>query len=109
MKVPPQLIRINAASAPPPDQSGNAVGPTGQGLGMMMQAAALDSNGSAASKTGLGSELRNGTAKGLPVIKPMIASAAGNDIDWWPTQMLRTQEEAIRRLPNRLQLVRTQR
>ena len=97
MKVPPQLIRINAASAPPPDQSGNAVGPTGQGLGMMMQAAALDSNGSAASKTGLGSELRNGTAKGLPVIKPMIASAAGNDIDWWPTQMLRTQEEAIRR------------
>ena len=97
MKVPPQLIRINAASAPPPDQSGNAVGPTGQGLGMMMQAAALDSNGTAASKTGLGSELRNGTAKGLPVIKPMIASAAGNDIDWWPTQMLRTQEEAIRR------------
>ena len=95
MKVPPQLIRINAASAPPPDQAGNTVGPTGQGLGVLMQAAAVDTT--AAGKGGLGSELRNGTAKGLPVIKPMIASAAGNDIDWWPTQMLRTQEEAIRR------------
>ncbi|MEO9167957.1 MAG: DUF882 domain-containing protein [Aestuariivirga sp.] len=97
MKTPPQLIRINAASAPPPDQSGNSVGPTGQGLGMLMQAAALDSNGTAAAKTGLGSELRNGTSKGLPVIRPLIASATGNDIDWWPAQMLRSPEEAIRR------------
>ncbi len=96
MKVPPQLIRINAASAPPPDQAGNAVGPTGQGLGVLMEAAAVDTT-IASGKGGLGSELRNGTAKGLPVIKPMIASAAGNGIDWWPTQMLRTQEETIRR------------
>lgn len=93
MKTPPQLIRINAASAPPPDQAGNTVGPTGQGLGVLMEAAAVDTT----TKTGLGSELRNGTAKGLPVIRPMIASAAGNDIDWWPAQMLRTPEEAIRR------------
>ena len=98
MKTPPQLIRINAASAPPPDQAGNTVGPTGQGLGVLMEAAALDpSTTSASGKGGLGSELRNGTTKGLPVIRPMIASAAGNDIDWWPAQMLRTQEEAVRR------------
>ena len=99
MKTAPQMIRINAASAPPLDQSGKAVGPTGQGLGMLMEAAALDpaSQKALASKGGLGAELRSGTSKGLPVIKPMIASAAGNDIDWWPTLALRSQEETIRR------------
>ena len=66
---------------------------------MLMEAAALDpvEQKSGASKTGLGAELRNGTAKGLPVIRPMLASAAGSDIDWWPTMALRSQEETIRR------------
>ena len=99
MKPAPQLIRINAASAPPPDQSGKTVGAVGQGLGVMMQAAALDPTAqkSAPGKGGLGAELRNGTAKGLPVIKPLLASAASGDIDWWPKLALRSQEEAVRR------------
>ena len=99
MKTPPQVVRINAASAPPLDQSGKVVGPTGQGLGVMMDLASIDPavQKSAPGKGSLGAELRSGTAKGLPVIKPMIASAAGSDIDWWPTLVLRSPEEAIRR------------
>lgn len=99
MKTAPQLIRINAASAPPPDQSGRSVAVTGQGLGVMMEAAAVDitAGKSASVKGSLGAELRSGTAKGLPIIKPMIVSSASSDIDWWPKLALRSQEEAIRR------------
>ncbi len=99
MKTAPQVIRINAASAPPLDQSGKVTGPAGQGLGVMMEVASIDpvAQKTASGKGNLGAELRNGTAKGLPVIRPMIASAAGSDIDWWPSMALRSQEENIRR------------
>ncbi len=98
MKVAPAMIRINAASAPPPSQTGHdKPSPVADSLGTLMQAAAVDDvpvQGNK-SKTSLATDLKNGTAKGAGIIKPMIASAGG-DINWWPQLFLRD-EAAVRR------------
>ncbi len=99
MKPAPQMIRINAASAPPPSQNGHDLpSPVADSLGTLMAAAAADETPlqSQKGKTSLATELKNGTAKGAGVIKPMIASAAGSDINWWPQLFLRN-EAAVRR------------
>ena len=98
MKVAPAMIRISAASAPPPSQSGrDKPSPVADSLGTLMEAAAVDDvpvQGNK-SKTSLATDLKNGTAKGAGIIKPMIASAGG-DINWWPQLFLRD-EAAVRR------------
>jgi len=100
MKAEPKMIRINAASAPPPSQSGKDVpSPVADSLGTLMQAAADDTTEPTkkpATKSSLANELRNGSTKGIPVIKPMIASAGGSDINWWP-QLFLQNDAAIRR------------
>lgn len=98
MKVAPQMIRINAASAPPPSQSGrDTPSPVADSLGTLMEAAAVDDVPvqGVKSKTSLATDLKNGSAKGPGVIKPMIASIGG-DIDWWPQLFLRD-DAAVRR------------
>jgi len=102
MKAEPKMIRINAASAPPPSQTGKDVpSPVADSLGTLMQAAADDTSDptqkpSGKAKSSLANELRNGSAKGIPVIKPMIASAGGSDINWWP-QLFLQGDATIRR------------
>ena len=101
MKAEPKMIRINAASAPPPGQAGKDVpSPVADSLGTLMQAAAEEdvtpTKAAVKSKSTLASELRDGSAKGVPVIKPMIASAAGSDINWWP-QLFLQKDATIRR------------
>ena len=96
-----KVFRVNAASGPPPSQTGvDMPSPVADSLGAIMQAAAEDVTPvqipNASAKSNLSAALRNGTAKGLPVIKPMIASAAGSDINWWP-QLLLQGDAAIRR------------
>lgn len=94
MKPAPDLIRINAASAPPPSQNGkDAPSPVADSLGVLMQQASVDPG---AANSGLGLKLRNPQAKNLPVIRPMLASAAAFDIDWWPHLSLHP-DAAIRR------------
>ena len=98
MKTAPAMIRINAASAPPPSQTGHdKPSPVADSLGTLMEAVASDDVPVQAvkSKTSLATELKNGTAKGAGVIRPMIASVGG-DINWWPQLFLRD-EAAVRR------------
>ncbi len=99
MKTPSQLIRINAASAPPPSQTGHdAPSPVADSLGTLMEAASIGDvpqKPAAKPKSTLAADLKNGTANGIPVIKPLIASVS-TDTNWWPQLMLRG-DAAIRR------------
>jgi uncharacterized protein YcbK (DUF882 family) len=103
IKADQKLIRITAASAPPPSQTGHdQPSPVADSLGTFMAAALADPTlepaaaKAANGKTSLVHDLKNGTATGLPVIKPLIASAGGSDINWWPLLSLNP-DAAIRR------------
>ena len=97
-------VRITAAGLGPPDQSGNnAPSPVADGLSTVMEAASLMEEPSLAEpkanqkgKGNFAAELRNGTTDDAPVIKPLLASAGGSDINWWP-QLFLNGEAAIRR------------
>lgn len=88
IKADQKLIRITAASAPPPSQNGNdQSSPVADSLGTVMAAAADDPSlepSTVKAKSSLVHDLKNGTATGVPTIKPLIASAGGSDINWWP-------------------------
>ena len=47
-------------------------------------------------KGNFAAELRAGTTNDAPMIKPLIASAGGSDINWWP-QLALNPEATIRR------------
>jgi uncharacterized protein YcbK (DUF882 family) len=104
MKPAAQLIRIEAASAPPDSQSGRATSPLSTAaLSTLMEQASNDpeivTKTQLPNKKGKGNfaaEIRNGTATDAPVIKPLLASAGGSDINWWP-QLSLNAEAAIRR------------
>ena len=104
MKPAPQVIRISAASAPPPDQSSGAPSPlSSSALSTLMEQASAEPDPvvktQVPNKKGKGNfaaELRAGTASEAPLIKPLMASAGGSDINWWP-QLSLNAEAAIRR------------
>ncbi len=102
MKADPNLIRISAASAPPPSQTGNdEPSPVADSLGTVMAAAADEpiaklQKPAKSAKGNFATQLRNGTADDAPVIKPLLASAGGSDINWWP-QLFLNGDAAIRR------------
>ncbi len=101
MKADPTLIRISAASAPPPSQTGvDEPSPVADSLGTIMAAAAEEpmtiQKPSKKGKSNFATELRDGTAEDAPVIKPLLASAGGSDINWWP-QLFLNGDAAIRR------------
>ena len=50
----------------------------------------------AAAKGSFAAALRDGTAQGTPLIKPMMASLDGSDINWWPEQLIYNPAQAIR-------------
>ncbi|MDE2446309.1 MAG: DUF882 domain-containing protein [Alphaproteobacteria bacterium] len=104
MKPATQLVRISAASAPPPSQISNDASPLNSAaLSMMVEQAVNEPDPSAKTqiptKKGKGNfaaELRAGTATETPLIKPLMASAGGSDINWWP-QLALNPDAAIRR------------
>jgi uncharacterized protein YcbK (DUF882 family) len=104
MKPAPQVFRISAASAPPDNQSGQASSPLGSAaLSTLMEQASAEPDPTVKiqtpNKKGKGNfaaELRAGTATEVPVIKPLLASAGGSDINWWP-QLSLNPEATIRR------------
>lgn len=104
IKPDPKFIRISAASAGPPNSSGdNKPSQVADSLGTIMEAVSLTEEPvvqvpktNKKSKTNFAAELRSGTSDDAPVIKPIIASASGTDINWWPQLMLNG-EAAIRR------------
>jgi uncharacterized protein YcbK (DUF882 family) len=50
-----------------------------------------------AAKGSFADELRDGTAKDLPLIKPLVASASGEDLFWWPKKLMFSPDQAVRR------------
>jgi uncharacterized protein YcbK (DUF882 family) len=95
-----KTVRITAVSGEPPNQSGNDVpSPVAGSLSTLITASLEDDPSTKIQKLNNGdfaAELRNGTTEDAPVIKPILASAGGSDINWWP-QLFLNGEAAIRR------------
>ena len=98
-------VRISAASGGPPDLSGNstpspvadtAALSTLVETAMVEEPELLQPKANQKGKGNFAAELRNGTTDDAPVIKPLLASAGGSDINWWP-QLFLNGEAAIRR------------
>jgi uncharacterized protein YcbK (DUF882 family) len=96
-------VNIQPASAPPPSEVirtkpsvvNDSIGVV-EGATTIAEASAASST-NANGKGNFAASLRNGTAKGAPLIKPMMASAGSSDINWWPQALIFNPEQAIRR------------
>jgi uncharacterized protein YcbK (DUF882 family) len=97
-------MTIEPASAPPPTQVVKSKPSViADNLGVVAAAEtltdeqALAQMSNAAGKGSFADALRDGTAEGTPMIKPLLASLGDSDINWWPTQPLFDPEKTIRR------------
>jgi len=85
-------MKIEPASAPPPDQMARNK-PTileGTAIGVVPAPETIleEPQSNVAEKTSLAEELRNGTSDEVPVIRPIATASAGGDIFWWPQQVI---------------------
>ena len=94
---------IEPASAPPESQtikSNPSV--VADNLGVveaaetMSDETALAQMSNAAAKGSFADAIRDGTAEGAPLIKPMMASLSGSDINWWPEELLFNPAQTVR-------------
>jgi uncharacterized protein YcbK (DUF882 family) len=96
-------MKIEPASAPPPDASTRqAPSPLdGNSIGVVIAAETMtetdDTASASGGKTSLPEELRNGQSEGIPTIRSITASAAGEDLFWWPQQLVFDTAKAVRR------------
>jgi uncharacterized protein YcbK (DUF882 family) len=97
-------MKIEPASAPPPTLvSYPKASPVADSIGTVEAAATMiepttfDQSSNTATKGSLAASLRDGTADGLPTIKAIAASAAGEDLFWWPRQIVFSPDQAVRR------------
>ena len=97
-------MTIEPASAPPPTQLVKAKpSVVADNLGAVEAAEtlteeqALAQMSNAAAKGSFADAIRDGTVEGPPIIKPVMASIAASDINWWPAQPLFDPEKAVRR------------
>jgi uncharacterized protein YcbK (DUF882 family) len=67
-----------------------------EAAGTMSDEAALAQMSNAAAKGSFADAIRNGTAQDAPLIKPMMASLSGSDINWWPEELLFNPAQAVR-------------
>ncbi len=95
-------LNIEPTSAPPPNQvlkSKPSV--IADNLGVveaaktLLEQQTLAQMSNASAKGSFADAVRDGTAEGVPLIKPQMASF--DDINWWPVQTLSDPEQAIRR------------
>ncbi len=95
-------MKIVPASAPPPTQvvrakpspiDGNSIGVV-EAAETMTEPSELASN--ADGKGSLASELVAGDSESVPVIRSITASAAGDDLFWWPQQLVFNSDKAVR-------------
>lgn len=96
-------MTIEPASAPPPTQIERAKTSTvtdnlgvGEVAGNLTEEETLAQMSNAAAKGSFADAIRDGTAKDTPLIKPMLASFAGSDINWWPEQLIDNPAQSIR-------------
>jgi uncharacterized protein YcbK (DUF882 family) len=97
-------VNIQPASAPPPTQiSRTKPSVVSDSIGVVEASTTISEPSdisqvsNASGKGSFADSLRNGTAKGAPLIKPMMASAGGSDINWWPQALIFNPDQAIRR------------
>ncbi len=94
-------MKIVPASAPPEDPTARPSPVAGNGQGVviapetMTETASLESN--AAAKSSLSEEIESGDAKNVPTIRTITASASGDDLFWWPQQLVFDSNKAVRR------------
>ena len=94
-------MKIVPASAPPEDPTARPSPVAGNAQGVviapetMTETASLESN--AAAKSSLSEEIENGNAKNVPTIRTITASASGDDLFWWPQQLVFDSNKAVRR------------
>lgn len=86
-------MKIEPASAPPPTQVERAKPAIADNstIGVVVAAETMDEPSTdESSKTSLTEELNSGSAKGVPMLKPMVASAStdSGSLFWWPSQMV---------------------
>jgi uncharacterized protein YcbK (DUF882 family) len=97
-------MQIEPASAPPPRVNfAEQPSPVEDSLGVVAAADSMIEDSSSepiANSTAKGSfadSLRDGTAEGTPMIKPLIASTSGDETFWWPKRLVFSPEHAVRR------------
>ena len=94
-------MKIEPASAPPPDQSARHSSQPldGSSIGVVIAAETMTETGDEGSsgKTSLTEDLMDGEAEGVPTIRTITASTAGEDLFWWPQQLIFDNAKAVRR------------
>jgi hypothetical protein len=97
-------MKIEPASAPPPTLvSHPKTSPVADSIGTVEAAATMtepstfEQTPNTAAKGSLAASLLDGTADGLPTIETIAASAAGEDLFWWPRQIVFRPDQAVRR------------
>jgi hypothetical protein len=97
-------MRIEPANAPPESQDFAAKPkPVEDNLGAVAAAETLieepqlDQVSNIAAKSEFAAEIRNGTSQKTPMIKPLLASAASDDVNWWPARLAYNADAQIRR------------
>ncbi len=94
---------IEPASAPPESQTAkSSPSIVADNLGVveaaetMSDETALAQMSNAAAKGSFADAIRDGTAQGAPLIKPMMASLSSSDINWWPEELLFNPAQTVR-------------
>ena len=94
-------MKIEPASAPPPDQMARYKAPVldGNAIGVVPAAETMadEPQSNVSAKTSLAEELLNGKSENIPVIRTMATASAGGDIFWWPQQVIFDTKKAVRR------------
>jgi uncharacterized protein YcbK (DUF882 family) len=94
-------MKIEPASAPPPDQMARYKAPVleGNAIGIVPAAESMidEPQSNVAAKTSLAEELRNGDSEDVPVIRSINTASAGGEIFWWPQQVIFDASKAARR------------
>lgn len=96
-------MTIEPASAPAPRVNfAERSKPATDSLGVVAGAESLveeprNQETNAAAKGSFADELLDGTAKNMPLIKPLAASASGEDLFWWPKKLMFSPDQAVRR------------
>ena len=95
-------MKIEPAAAPPPTEVvRHKPSPVNDNLGVVVAAETMTEisapSSNAGAKGSLANQLRDGTASEVPVIRTITASASGDDLFWWPTQIIFNSDKAVRR------------
>ena len=96
-------MKIEPAAAPPPTEVvRQKPSPVSDNMGVVVAAETMTEisaqpSSNASAKGSLANQLRDGTASEVPVIRTITASASGDDLFWWPTQIIFNSDKAVRR------------